>query len=284
MADLISFETIIDNLQTGLNTLSNTLSTANRIDSNLQFNIEEHTQDSEADKKYSTGATIDGIAIRIGGTFNPSQQYAGYQERITVTFDAFTRDKNDMDLILNEYATQNSGALTKTSEWVYFASFEKPQFVDRNVDSGEQRVSVYFDVIYSFVFRGILADDILLKINTVEVPVLSYASKIEKEGVTGDTLTDAGVKKAQFTKATTSKYMKFIHINNAQLNSMLQDIDTGSYLNREYTVFYGVACDENGLNCLYNSTTTMKLSSGSVEFAEGQFQTIEGTFLPSKGL
>jgi hypothetical protein len=279
MADLVSFETLINNLNTELNALAVTLKAANKISRAIPFNIVEHYQDSEAEKDWSATVEVDGLARRVGGGFSPSQTYQSYSDRIIIAFDSFTNDAYDMDYILNQYAQLNSGKLVKTDDWVYSGTFDRPQFVDRTVDKGEQRIVVFFEVLYTFVLKGITADDILLKINAVEVPVLSYTSKVEKRGIVTNTIIDPNVEKGLFTSSSISKTIKFIHINDTQINLILEDIDTGNFLNRTYTIFYGVSCDENGLNCLYDSTVTAVLSNGSIDYAEGGFQTIEATFL-----
>lgn len=284
MANLITFETLIDNLNTELNTLATTLKTSGDIERELSFAIVPHYQDNEEEKDYAEDVRIGAVAVRLAGGFRPSQQYQGYNERILVTFDAFTNDSHDMDYLLNEYANQNTGKLIKSLDWVYSASFEKPQFIDRSVDKGNQRVVVFFEILYSFVFKGIISDDITLKINGTTVPVLSYASKIEKRGPVTDTIVIPGEEKAFYTSSLTSKTIKFIHINDTEINNILEDIDSGEYLNRQYTIFYGVGCDENDLNCLYDKTHTMVLQTGTVDYTEGGFQQIEATFLPYNSL
>ena len=278
MADIIAFETLVDNLNTELNALSTELFNDSKISREINFEIVPHYQDNEESSKYDD-ATIGAVAVRGDGSFAPSQTYSGNTERMIVTFDAFTWDADDMDYILNEYANRNTGKLIKSDDWVYSGTFEKPAFIDRTIDEGEKRIVIFFEILYSFVFKGITSDDILLKINDVEVPVISYVSKIEKNGPSNDTGSDAGKDKSIYVGNTLSKTIKFVHINETEINNILEDIDSGDYLNRTYDIFYGVSCDENGLNCVYdNGTVTMVLGQGTVEFTEGRFQTIEATF------
>jgi hypothetical protein len=287
MADLITLKAIVKLLNTDLNALSITLKADTKIDRAIPFAIVPHYQDNEEDKAWSEDVRIGAVAVRLNGSFSPSQQYVGYRDRILVTFDAFTKDANDMDYILNEYARQYTGKFFKLDDWIYQATFEKPSFINRNVDAGEQRVSIFFEIQYDFVFKGIVSDDITLKINNVSVPVLSYVSKIEKKGPTGDVITVPGKDTSRFTTSMISKTFKFIHINNAEINKVLEDVDSGDFLNREYEIFYGVSCVEveEEVTCLYdNGTITMVISNGGIEFAEGTFQTIEATFLLYKSL
>ena len=284
MADIITLDTIIEQLNTDINALSTTLKSNSKITRAIPFNVVANVQDYEDDKQYSSTSIVAGIARSLTGAFTPSQNYQAYSDNILITFYAFTNDVDDMEIILNEYASAYSGKWVRSGDWVYAARFDRPTIGNRDVDEGEERVVAFLNLSYSFILSGYLADDVMIKINTVEVPILSYNHNIVKEGKSSDSKTEGGVITTHHTKSTITKTMKFIHIANASLTELLEDIDTGDYLNREYTIFYGLSCDAAGANCTYNNTETMVLTSGDIEFQEGGFQFIKATFLKFKDL
>ena len=284
MADIITLDAIVEQLNTDINALSTTLKASAKITRAIPFNVVANVQDYEDSKVYDADAIVAGIARSLTGTFAPSQNYSAYSDNVLITFYAFTNDVDDLEIVLNEYASAFSGKWVRSGDWIYQANFDRPTIGPRDVDEGEERVIAYLNLTYSFIENGYIASDIMIKIDDVIVPVLSYNHNLVKSGKSSDSKSEGGVVTTRHTKSTITKTIKFIHIANASLTLLLQDIDSGNFLNRTYTVFYGLSCNTSGTACTYNNVETMVLNSGDIDFIENGFQFITATFLVYKDL
>lgn len=279
MASYITLDTLMDNLNTDLNALGVELEGTGKINRAIPFNIVANSQDYEDVKTFSDTAKVPGIGLNLSSTISPSQVYQSYRQVVAVTLNGFTQEIDDIEYLLNEFLSRNTGKFFKSEDWVYQLILELPTFIRTGVDEGEERFSAIFNITYSFLFKGFTSDDILLKINGEEIPVITYTHTMTKDGTTIPSLNNPDENRTKNKVTTVTKVIKFAHINNTELMKVFEDIDTGDFMNQTYTVFYGLGCDESGLNCTYDNTETMVLTNGTIQYTEGGFQVIEGTFL-----
>lgn len=270
MADYITLATMATTLNTALNTLSGTLNTAGDISREIPFNVVEDIQDYEDTKVYSSTVTVPGIMQRLDGNVNPSQVYQQYQDIVLVSIYAFKRELDDVLKVIDEYVQANTGKFTRTTDWVYQMSFKRPTIIDRGVDEGEERVTVALEITYQYIYKGFTSDDVTVKINTVEVPVINYTSKVTKTLKSAPRINASGVIKHKAINTSIQRSITFIHIDNTTLNQVVEDIDSGN-LNRTYSIYYGYGTT-------YSNTETMIILEGDIQVAEGGFQIVNVTF------
>jgi len=278
MADYISIDTQTDVLNTDLNTISNELFGTGDIARDIPFNVVANVQDYEDDKAYSSDVKVPGIVTALSGTVAPSQKYQAYSDVVLLTIYAFTREVEDTLQVVNEYINQNTGKFSKTDDWTYQLSFERPTVINRGVDEGEERVSILLNITYNYVFKGYTSDDITLKIDGDIIPVTSYSHSMQKIGTDNANLVNVGILKSRPHSSKITKDISMVHVDITGANKIHEDIDAGNLYSRTYSVFYGLGCDENGENCTYNNTEVMVLTEGNIQVIEGGFQTLTTKF------
>jgi len=279
--DVVTLDTLMTNLNTELDALGVSLFGESKISRAIPFNIAANTQDS-TDKIWTSTVKTPAIGKSLQGSFASSQEYQSYTDRVLVTFYGFNREVDDLMLILDKYAIENTGKYATQDDWIYQLSFEKAEVISREPDEGEERCTIQLEIGYLFLFKGYTSDHITIQINGERVPVRSYTHKLEKEGSTKDSFANGGINQTKNIKGVITKTITFININNTEINKVHEDIDTGTFLNRTYTIFYGLGCDDAGENCDYDNSDDFVLTSGTIDYTEGGFEIITGTFLLSR--
>lgn len=275
--NVITLDTLLAELQTALDLQATTLLGTGDIERAIPFNISAYTQDLSKDKSkpFSATAKVPALGVPITGSFAPSQNYQSYNNIVSLSFYGFNSEKDDLMKVLDQYALDTSGKYFKSDDWIYQLTFEKPTIIGRNTDEGTERVTVVFDIGYLFLYKGYVADDVTITINGEAVPVQTYTHNLTKSGSSKDKLGDLGKVKTKNTKGTIKKVISFVHINNTEINKVHEDIDSGDFLNRTYTLAYALGTD-------YSNSDTFVLTDGTINVSEGNFVTISATFLLSR--
>lgn len=283
MAEYISLNTLAKKLTNDLNTISAELYASSSINRSIPFIISADIDDynkTDENKKYSSTVKVQGLMSQIGGAISPSQVFEAYNDVVLVPIYGYRKELKDMKKVIDLYLQRNTGKFTKSNDWIYQQEFQRPQVIDRGKDNGEKRVTILLEITYKFIFKGYTSDDITIKINGEEIPVLSYTHSNERSGVNNDNLTDAGNLKARNRRSDVTKVIRFVDIDNTEINKVFEDIDKGNYngdYNNTYTVFYGKGYDADLDTYKYSNTETMIITSGQIQFTQENFQTVEVT-------
>lgn len=272
MADYISIETLADNLNTDLNALSVSLEGSGDISRVIPFNVVGNIQDYEDSKVYTSDVVVPAIMVNASNSVAASQTYQSYTQVTIVDIYAYTRELDDVIRVVNEYVNTNTGKFTKSNGWTYQQSLTLPDILGRVVDEGEERITVRFNLTYTFIQNGYMSDDVTITLDGNEVPVINYTHKLVKTGVSQPTLDDVGVSKRRNKEGIITKTMRVIHQNATTTNKLHEDIDTGDFLNRTYAFVYTLGTSD------YTNSETLVLVDGSISFIENGFVILECIF------
>lgn len=272
MADYINIETLADNLNSDLNTISATLYGNSVIAREIPFNVVGNIQDYEDSKQWATDVIVPAIMINATNNVSPSQVYQSYNQTVIIDMYAFTRELSDVLNVINTYVQENAGKFTKSNGWTYQQNVTLPDVLGRVIDEGEERVTVRFNITYSFVQNGYMSDDVTITIDGEELPVISYVHKLVKSGISTSTIIEAGKTKRKNKDGFISKSLTIIHQNTTAMNKIHEDIDTGDFLNRTYAFVYTLGSTD------YTNSESLVLVDGTIRYTENGFVLIDAVF------
>lgn len=265
----------LDTLTALINTEVNELSTRmyGTSDMNREMVVRLTADNQEdLDKVYSSTVVTPGVVRILTGNIAPSQEFAQINTSIVLELYGFNKDIEDLKILLNTYALENSGVLEVIDTWRVLRAFQMPNFGQVGIDEGEDRIICQLIIDYTFAYNGVMSEDVSITVNELELPILSFAHQIQKEGTSGEIITKPSVNSSWFTTRTMGYSMTFIYLkdNNTMLE-IVEDIKTGQFLNRLYTVEY-----EDGQ---FNDKLTMMISTGDISYTTGGYAIISATFI-----
>ena len=284
MAEIVSLVEIASIINDELNALTDELYNDSLISRNIKFNIQSNAMDNVDDKEYSDDVVTPGLVTRLSSPFAASQDFQSYQENILISLYAYYYDKDDLTYIFGEYSKRNSGKWFRvakdTDNWSYSGAYELPTMNNRAMDQ-EERINLYQTVKYDFILNGYVKDDLDIFINGTQMPYLTYNSSIQKQKQSGDSALDTTKVTSYAIKTARSKRIDFIFVDNTEIHNIYEDIETGNFRNRVYTV--RVAFYYNGQEYRHDNTADMILTNGSILTTETGLMRLTCDFEPYKG-
>jgi hypothetical protein len=268
----ITLDDITTLINDELNLMSDALFASGDITRDITFEISaDHLE--EPDKTYSTSVVTPGVTkIDSPGEVAPSQQFAQITNTIKLYIKGFHKDLSDLKQIINQYYLDYSGFQNVIDTWRVQRTYNTPLYSDVYIDDGEDRINIELTIDYLFMFNGVMSDDVTIKVNELELPILSFSHTIEKQGASDEIITKPNVNSSWFTTRNNAYSMSFRYLkDNDTMLEIVEDIKTGQFLNRKYCIEY-----DDGQ---FNDRLTMLLSNGTISYTVGGFLTIQATFI-----
>lgn len=270
--NVITLNDITTILNTEINELSTSLYGTSDISREVVFNIQaDHLE--EPDKTYSDTVITPGVTkIEVPGDVAPSQEFAQINTEVKLYIKGFHEDMDDLKHILNKYILDYSGYQNIIDTWRVQRAYKTAIYSDVYIDEGEDRFNIELTIQFLFIFNGVMSDDVTVKVNELELPILSFSHALQKEGVSDEIITKPSVNSSWFTTRNMAYSMSFRYLkDNDTMLEIVEDIKTGQFLNRVYCIEY-----DDGQ---YNDRLNMLISNGNISYSVGGFLTIQATFI-----
>ena len=261
----------LDQMATLFNDELNALSTT--LSYNIILDINDWFKEDKADKLYSATVVTPGVLYRdVEGDIAPSQQFAQISEQLKLSIKGFNKDLDELKTLISTWSLNNSGKQDVIDTWRIQRAYKTPIFSEVYHDEGEDRINIDISIGLLMSFNGVTSEDVSIKVNELELPILTFAHTINKEGASDEIITKPTVNSSWFTTRSMGYSMTFRYLkDNDTMNEIVEDIKTGQFLNRPYSVVY-----DDGQS---NDILDMTISNGSIQYTTGGFLTINATFI-----
>ena len=172
MEKLVSLYTIAQDIETNLNDLVTTLLSSQDITEELVFRVYDD---------YEEYVKANDVNVILNGNIDPNQVHQLYVQTYVLQILGYRETEDDLKTVLNQYATNNAGAITKLDNWDIVKDFSQtPLFTQITTHKGYDRIIGQVAFNYTFVIDGVLSNDCSLSVDGVEMPVLNFASERTK--------------------------------------------------------------------------------------------------------
>jgi hypothetical protein len=172
------------------------------------------------------------------GVNSPSKDYNQYTENAVFNLEAEFKQRESIELILEQYVVADSNVPTQNGVWHTEKIITRPLISSPQITNGVDLISATFSLSYQFTEGAVTKNQVVVQINGEAMPILSYSltanngSAPRNRPNTTDTVNTNLVNTNSISMSI--QYIK----NNSQCVKIAKDLHKRNNINRKYRISY----------------------------------------------
>jgi hypothetical protein len=224
-------------IQDKINAISISLFASKAITDAIVFTVTDDYVEY-VNNKPETTSIISCILNFFTGVNSPSKDYNQYTENATFNLEAEFKQRESIEMILEQYVVEDSNVPTQNGVWHTEKIITRPLISSPVITNGVDLIGATFSLSYQFTEGAVTKNQVVVEINGEEMPILSYSltanngSAPRNKPNTTDTVNTNLVNTNSISMSI--QYIK----TNDQCVKIAKDLHKRDNINRKYRISY----------------------------------------------